>query len=415
MPEQRNQLEIDGGRLWSTLERSAEIGPGKVGGLCRLALTESDKEMRDQFVAWCEAAGCVVTVDRVGNIFARRAGSDESLPPVVIGSHLDTQVAGGRYDGILGVLSGLEIVRTLNDEDIATRRPIEVVSWSNEEGARFQPPMIASGAFAGIYDVDWVLAQTDDDRLTYGGELERIGYAGAAAVGQRSLGSYFELHIEQGPILEDLDIPLGIVTNTYTTHGMHIDVLGETAHTGPTPMDKRKNALVGAAMLAVRVNEIGWEHHSTEGKSTVSRLVCWPNKPGILPDYAQITVDVRNADSSIADKMLADVEAALEVCAENANVEMKVAARWAFGKEAFSQDLIQSIKNCADAQSVAWREIFSQAGHDAYHISKVAPTALIFTPCKSGVTHNEAEHIEPHYTFPGVNVLLHAVLDQANR
>ena len=415
MAERRNLLEIDGDRLWSTLEASAGIGPGKAGGLRRLALGDADKEMRDLFVSWCEQAGCTVTVDKVGNIFARRPGSEEGLPPVVIGSHLDTQAAGGRYDGILGVLSGLEIVRCLNERDIATRRPIEVVSWTNEEGARFQPPMIASGAFAGVYDLDWVLAQRDDDGLTYGEELVRIGYDGAAAVGGRDLDSYFELHIEQGPILEAEGVPLGVVTKGYTTHGMHVDVFGETAHSGPTPMDKRRNALIGAALLAVRVNEIGWEHHESDGKSTVPRVVCWPNKPGILPEYAQVTVDVRHPDPATAGRMFADVEAALADCAEKANVEMKPAAVWTFGDEVFDPELIQGVKAAAEALSVPCREIFSQAGHDAYHISKIAPTALLFTPCKDGITHNEAEHIEPDYTFPGVNVLLNAVLARADR
>ena len=415
MAERRNLLEIDGDRLWSTLEASAEIGPGKAGGLRRLALDDSDKQMRDLFVSWCEGAGCRVTVDKAGNIFARRPGSEEGLPPVVIGSHLDTQAAGGRYDGILGVLSGLEVVRCLNDRGIATRRPIEVVSWTNEEGARFQPPMIASGAFAGVYDLDWVLAQTDDDGLTYGEELARIGYDGAAAVGGRDLDSYFELHIEQGPILEAEGVPLGIVTKGYTTHGMHVDVFGETAHSGPTPMDKRRNALVGAALLAVRVNEIGWEHHESDGKSTVPRLVCWPNKPGILPEYAQVTVDVRHPDPATAGRMFADVQAALADCAEKAKVEMKPAATWTFGDEVFDPELIEGVKASAEALSVPCREIFSQAGHDAYHISKIAPTALLFTPCKDGITHNEAEHIEPDYTFPGVNVLLNAVLARADR
>ncbi|MEM7227111.1 MAG: Zn-dependent hydrolase [Pseudomonadota bacterium] len=415
MTERRNLLEVDGARLWSTIERSALFGPGKAGGLRRLALSDSDKEMRDQFVEWCQAAGCAVSVDRVGNIFARRAGSDDSLAPVLIGSHLDTQAAGGRYDGILGVLAGLEIVRTLNGRDIATRRPIEVVSWSNEEGARFQPPMIASGAFAGVFDTGWVLEQEDDDGCTFGGELARIGYAGDAPVGGRALDSYFELHIEQGPILEAEEVPLGIVTGGYTSYGLKVDVHGETAHSGPTPMDQRKNALIGAAMLAVRVNEIGWEHHPTGGKTTVPRLVCWPNKPGILPEYAQLSIDLRHPEPAVADAMIAQVEAAIGPCAEKAKVEIEVVSRWRFGDEVFDPELIATLKAAAEAQDVPWREIQSQAGHDAYNMTKITPTALIFTPCKDGITHNEGEHIELDYTLPGVNVLLNAVLARADR
>src|SRR5215471_17815464 len=305
--DRRNVFEVDGDRLWTTLERSGEIGPGRAGGLRRLALSVDDGIMRDQFVEWCRAAGCAITTDRVGNVFARRSGTEDNLPPVVIGSHLDTQVAGGRYDGILGVLAGLEILRTLNDHKIATRRALEVVSWSNEEGARFQPPMMASAAFAGRLPVEFVLQQVDDGGLSFGDELSKIGYAGIAPVGRRAQDAYFELHIEQGPVLERMGVPIGIVTGGYAVHGMHIDVIGETAHSGPTPMDKRRNALVGAAMIAVAVNEIGWRYHATEGKSTVPRLVCWPNKPGILSSYAQVTVDVRHADPAEAEKMRSEM------------------------------------------------------------------------------------------------------------
>ena len=282
-------LAIDGPRFWDTVMRSGEIGPGKAGGLRRLALTDADKAMRDLFVTWCTEAGCTVAVDRVGNIFARRPGSDDRLAPVLMGSHLDTQVAGGKYDGIVGVLAGLEILRTLDERRVRTKRPLELVCWTNEEGARFTPPMVASGAFAGVFDVDWVLDLRDDDGLVFGRELARIGYDGKTVVGGRAIDAYFELHIEQGPILDHEAVPVGIVTGGYAVRGMHVDIHGETAHAGPTPMDRRRNALIGAAMLAVAVNEIGWTHHPTEGKATVARLVAWPNKAGILAEYAQLT------------------------------------------------------------------------------------------------------------------------------
>ena len=232
-------IAVDGRRFWATVMRSGEIGPGKAGGLRRLALTDADKEMRDLFVTWCTEAGCTVTVDRVGNVFARRPGREDHLPPVLIGSHLDTQVAGGKYDGIVGVLAGLEILRTLDDQRVGTRRPLELVCWTNEEGARFTPPMVASGAFAGVFDVDWVLALRDDDGAVFGDELRRIGYDGKTAVGGRGIDAYFELHIEQGPLLERDAVPVGIVTGGYAVRGMHVDVHGETAHSGPTPMDRR--------------------------------------------------------------------------------------------------------------------------------------------------------------------------------
>ena len=247
MPNARPNLSIDAARLWSTLDRSSEIGAGPKGGLRRLALSDSDKEMRDQFVAWCEASGCAVTVDAAGSIFARRAGREDDLPPVVIGSHLDSQAAGGRYDGILGVLAGLEVVRTLADNGIATRRPIEVVNWTNEEGARFAPPMAASCVFAGLQTVEWLHGLTDDDGVRYGDELKRIGYLGDAPVGGRDLDSYFELHIEQDSLMEERGVSVGVVTGGYYSHALTCVFHGECAHTGPTEMKKRKNAMIGAA------------------------------------------------------------------------------------------------------------------------------------------------------------------------
>lgn len=409
-----NILEVNGERLWRTLMRSGEIGPGRAGGLCRLPLTDADRDMRDQFIRWCEDAGCRVSVDRLGNIFARRGGEDESLAPVLIGSHLDTQVAGGKYDGILGVLAGLEVVSTLNDGDLRTRRSIEVVCWTNEEGARFQPPMMCSGAFAGVHDVDWILACRDDDGFVFGEELARIGYDGSVPVGGREIDAYFELHIEQGPELEARGIPLGIVSGGYFTRGVVIEIEGENAHSGPTPMDKRKNALVGAAMMIVAANEIGWKHHPP-GKATSSRIVVWPNKPGILPDYAQVTVDFRHPDKETTLAMEAAMMAAIDDCCGRANVTAKVVQTWEFGNEVFDDECIALVKNAAEELQVPYQEMLSQAGHDAYHMTRITPTALIFSPCKEGITHNENEHIEPEYTIPAVNVLLHAVLARANR
>ena len=414
MSARANVLRIDGERLWSTLERSGEIGPGRAQGLCRLPLTDADREMRDQFVDWCREAGCTINIDRIGNIFARRPGEDESLSPVLIGSHLDTQVAGGKYDGILGVLAGLELVRTLNDRAITTRRALEVVCWTNEEGARFQPPMMCSAAFARVLDVDWVLACEDDDGLVFGDELRRIGYDGSAPVGGRDIDAYFELHIEQGPELEANDTPLGIVTGGYFTRGMVIEITGENAHSGPTPMDKRKNALVGAAMMIVAANDIGWQQHPP-GKSTSTRIKVWPNKPGILPDYAQITLDFRHPEKDTTLAMETDMKAAIEECCERANVRATTTQSWEFGNEVFDDECAELVRMAATELGVSYREMLSQAGHDAYNMSRVAPTALLFSPCKDGISHNESEDIELGYTTPAVNVLLHAVLARANR
>ena len=371
--------------------------------------------MRDLFVRWCETAGCRVSVDRVGNIFARREGADTAASPVVIGSHLDTQVNGGKYDGVVGVLAGLEVVRTLNDLGETTRHPIEIVSWTNEEGARFAPPMIASGAFAGVFDTEWVLARTDDEGRVLGAELERIGYSGDASVGGRALDAYFELHIEQGPILDAGGVDVGIVTGGYATRGFIFEVRGETAHTGPWPMDKRRNTLVGAAMLAVAVNDIGWRYHATEGKATAARLVAWPNKPGILSDWAQLTCDVRHADPQLADRMVTELMAAVDDCAQRSRCEIRMVDRWVFGNERFDSDCIGLLRAAARDLGVKTLDIMSQAGHDAYYVSKVAPTAMIFTPCVDGITHNNNERAELARTEAGVNVLLNAVLARANR
>jgi N-carbamoyl-L-amino-acid hydrolase len=406
-------VRINETRFWRTVERSGAIGPGRIGGLSRLALSDADGAMRDQFVGWCRDSGYAVTVDRVGNIFARRAGADEALPPVAIGSHLDTQVNGGKYDGVVGVLAGLEALRTLDDHGVRTRRPIEVVCWTNEEGARFTPPMIASGAFAGVYDVDWVLARTDDDGKRFGDELARIGYAGEAPVGGRPLDAYFELHIEQGPILDEQAVDVGIVTKGYAVRGYIVEATGETAHTGPWPMDKRRNALIGAAMLAVAVNDIGWRYHSTGGKATAARLVAWPNKPGILSDWAQLTCDVRHEDPDVADRMAAELLDAIPVCARRANVAMKVVDHWVFGNERFDPDCVGLVRAAASRLGLPTLDLASQAGHDAYHVAKVAPMAMIFTPCQEGITHNNNERAEAGYTAPGVNVLLHAAAARA--
>jgi N-carbamoyl-L-amino-acid hydrolase len=410
-----SNLRIDGARLWGGLMASAEIGPGKAGGLCRLAASDADKAMRDLFGAWCEEAGLTVTIDRLGNMFARRPGRDNDLAPVTMGSHLDTQYAGGRFDGILGVLSGLEVIRTLNNHSVETVRPLEVINWTNEEGCRFAPPMASAGAFAGVYSEEFVATRADDDGLLQGAELERIGYRGPAPVGGRTLDAYFELHIEQGPILDAEAIPVGIVTGGYKSFGAHVDVHGETAHAGPTPMEKRRDALVGAARVVAAVNDIGWKYQNTLGKTTVTRLVAWPNKPGIISEWAQFSLDCRHPDPATAETMWAEIEAAIPAAAERARVAMEITTRWEFGNERFDADLIGLLRGAAWDLGVKSRDLLSQAGHDAYHVSKCAPTAMIFSPCINGITHNEAEDIDLRMTEPAVNVLLHAVLARANR
>ncbi|MBT7505858.1 MAG: hydantoinase/carbamoylase family amidase, partial [Rhodospirillales bacterium] len=296
-----NTLEIDGERLWQTLEVSGEIGKFRETGLRRLALSEEDKQMRDVFVGWCRDAGCSVEVDHLGNIFATRPGTDSALSAVSCGSHLDTQANGGKYDGILGVLSGLEIIRTLNDRGIETKRPIEVIVWTNEEGARFTPPMGAAMAFVGHIPADGVLGAKDSDGITFGEALKSIGYAGDENAANRDYDSYFELHIEQGPILDETNEDVGIVTGGYHSRGMKLDIRGETAHAGPTAMDQRQNALVGAGLVIAAVNDIGWKYHPENGKSTATQIFCEPNLAGIVPEYCRLSVDFRHPDESGAE------------------------------------------------------------------------------------------------------------------
>ncbi|QIE44469.1 Zn-dependent hydrolase [Pseudohalocynthiibacter aestuariivivens] len=407
------QIEINGDRLFDTLNQSAQIGPGRAGGLHRLALSDADKEMRDLFVRWCEDLGCVVRIDQAGNMFARMEGR-EDLPPVLIGSHLDTQMAGGRFDGILGVLTGLEILRVLKEAGITPKRAIEVVNWANEEGARFAPPMTSSAVFAGVKTLDWLYALKDDDGLTFGDELARIGYKGKTPAAAFPIDSYFEFHIEQGPELHIKNLPLGVVVGGYKSHGMNVIFRGETAHSGPTAMENRRNALVGAAKFISAVNDIGWAH-APIGKSTASRISLWPNKNGILPDYAETTVDMRHRDKNVTDQMVVQAREALTEAARVAQVDYEIEAEWTFGDEVFDPELIELICDTARGQGIEPLKMHSQAGHDAYNLCHVAPTALIFCPCIDGITHNEDENIAREPTVQAATVVLQAVLARANR
>lgn len=408
-----SRVNID--RFWHTLERSAGIGQGRPDGLSRLALSDADKEIRDLFVSWCREAGLEVTIDAVGNIFGRRAGQDNSLAPVLMGSHLDTQENGGRFDGIAGVLGALEVIRTLNDLGHETRRPIEIVNWTNEEGARFSPPMTASGCFAGTYRQDWVHQRPSDDGSTFGDELRRIGYLGEAPVGGRSIDAYFELHIEQGPLLDAESVQVGIVTHAYSSHGFLVEFKGETAHTGPCPMERRRNALIAAARLLVAVDDLGWEHAASGGKATGARLVAWPNKAGTLSDWAQAVCDVRHDDPVAAAVMAERVRRAVGEAAAKAGCSAEILDQWDWGGMIFDPQMVADIRRQAAALGYTHRDLPSQAGHDAYFLARICPTAMIFTPCRNGVTHNNNELATREDLEPGLNVLLHSAVARANR
>ena len=410
-----NALEVNAERLWDSLERSAEIGRFRDVGLRRLALSAEDKQMRDLFIDWAKTAGCKVEIDRLGNIFARRPGTDPSLPPVAIGSHLDTQICGGRYDGILGVLCGLEVVRTLNDRGLATKRGIEVICWTNEEGARFSPPMMGSMAFAKALSLESVLATVDDSGITVEQALDAIGYAGPAPVGQRAFDAYLELHIEQAPVLDREGCDIGIVVGGYKTQALRLTLNGDTGHAGGTPMAMRRNALVGAGYVIAAVNDIGLAYAAEEGRTTTTRIESFPNLPGTYAEQVKLTIDFRHIDPARFQAMRHDIDAAIAQSAKKANVEIEVAEGWSWGTELFAPECIALLKSTADELGLPYREMRSQAGHDAYAVATMAPTAMIFTPCFEGISHNVKENIELVRSVPGANLLLNAAVTRANR
>ncbi|TDT99149.1 N-carbamoyl-L-amino-acid hydrolase [Azorhizobium sp. AG788] len=400
-------------RLWSTLARSAEIGTTARGGLRRLALTAEDGEVRRVFQRWCEEAGCQLTVDGIGNMFAVRPGQEADGKVVLVGSHLDTQIKGGRFDGILGVLAGLEVIRTLNDHGIETRLPVAVVNWTNEEGARFEPPMIGSAIFTGDKSLDFALSRTDKDGITLGAALDAISFRGTGGLRPDQCDSLFELHIEQGPRLDAAKIQLGVVTGAFAVRGFVVEVIGETGHVGPTPMPDRHNALVGAAHVTLAIEEIGWELHPTGGKSTTMRLVAEPNLLGILPDRVEMTCDMRHPDNAVVSQALERFIARLPELEAKSRCKIRIHEGWSYGGMAFDKDRVGLVRGAAEALGYTHMDMLTEAGHDAMHVANHLPTAMIFTPCEGGLSHNELENVTLADIEPGVNVLLQAVLARA--
>lgn len=405
-------IHVNGARLWQTLMEMAEIGATPKGGNCRLALTDLDKQGRDLFINWCKDAGCTISIDRMGNIFARRAGRDPNRAPVLCGSHLDTQPTGGRFDGVLGVLAGLEIVRTLNDHAVETDAPLEVVCWTNEEGSRFSPAMMGSGVFAGIFNEADIKASKDEDGNSLGDELTRIGYAGETPVGGREIGAYFELHIEQGPILEADEKTIGVVTDAQGQRWYEINITGQESHAGPTPMPVRKDALVCAAKIIQEVNRIG-HAFPPNACATVGHIVSSPNSRNVIPGHVFLTVDFRNPNA----ETLLEMDRALKAyCTEIASadgVEIEVIDFWEFAPTPFDPACVEAVREGAKTSNYSFREICSGAGHDAVNMAQVAPAGMIFIPCEDGISHNEIENATPEDCTAGTNVLLHALLSRA--
>lgn len=407
-------LGINGERLWESLMEMAKIGATEKGGVCRLALSDLDKAGRDLFIRWCEQAGCSVSVDRMGNIFARRPGRNPKLAPVLTGSHLDTQPTGGRFDGVYGVLAGLEVIRTLNDLDYETEAPVEVVCWTNEEGSRFSPPMVGSGVFAGVFDLAYGLDRPDNvTGVKLGAELERIGFAGETPVGGRPVTAYFEAHIEQGPILEDQKKPVGVVTGAQGQRWYEITVTGQEAHAGPTPMRKRRDALVGSARMVEAVNRIGLAH-SPHACATVGFVQVSPNSRNTIPGRVFFTVDFRHPEDAVLTQMDKELRAACAEIAGAIGLEAEVKEFWYFPPTPFDKTCVASVRTATDALGYAHMDIISGAGHDAVYMARVAPTAMIFVPCVGGISHNEIEDAKPEDLAMGCAVLLNAVLERAN-
>ncbi len=405
-------LRVNGGRLWDSLMEMATLGATAKGGSCRLALSDADREGRDLFVSWCRAAGCAVSVDRMGNVFARRRGSDDGRPPVVAGSHLDTQPHGGRFDGVFGVLAGLEVIRTLDDAGIETEAPVEVAVWTNEEGVRFAPAMIGSGVFAGVFDLDYALGRVDAEGATIGEALADIGYAGDAACGGRPFAAHFETHIEQGPILENEGKTIGVVTGVQGVRWYDVTATGQDAHAGPTPMETRRDALVGAAAMIAAVNRIG-HAHQPGACATVGRLAVSPNSRNTIPGEVAFTVDMRHPDPAVLAAMDEELRAACAGIAADAAIEVEVGEIWYSVPVEFDERCIAAVREAAGRLGYAHRDIVSGAGHDSCHIAEVAPTGMIFVPCAGGLSHNEEESAEPDDLAAGCNVLLHAMLAHA--
>ncbi|MEQ8445888.1 MAG: Zn-dependent hydrolase [Pelagibacterium sp.] len=407
-----DNLKVNGERLWDSLMEMAKIGPGVAGGNNRQTLTDADKEGRELFKRWCDEAGLEMGVDKMGTMFARREGTDPDALPVYVGSHLDTQPTGGKYDGVLGVLGGLELIRTLNDLDIKTKHPIVVTNWTNEEGTRFAPAMLASGVFAGVHKLDWAYDRADAKGLKFGDELKRIGWVGDEEVGSRKMKAFFELHIEQGPILEAEGKDIGVVTHGQGLWWLQVTLTGKDAHTGSTPMPMRRNAGLGMARMTELVHQIAMSHQP-EAVGAIGHCDVYPNSRNVIPGKVVFTIDFRTPHQQVLDAMKARFEAEAPKIAEELGLGMEIEVSGHFDPVTFDPDCVSAVRNAAERLGYSHRDIVSGAGHDACWINKLYPTAMVMCPCVDGLSHNEAEDISKEWATAGADVLLHAVLETA--
>jgi N-carbamoyl-L-amino-acid hydrolase len=405
-------LRINPDRLWDSLMEMAKIGPGIAGGNNRQTLTDEDGEGRHLFKRWCDAAGLAIGVDEMGNMFARREGTDADALPVYVGSHLDTQPTGGKYDGVLGVLGGLEVVRTLNDLGIRTKHPIVVTNWTNEEGTRFAPAMLASGVFAGVHTQDFAYDRKDAKGKRFGDELERIGWKGDEKVGARKMKAFFELHIEQGPILEDEGIDIGVVTHGQGLKWLQVTLTGKESHTGSTPMPKRRNAGLGMARVTELVHEIAMDYQP-DAVGAVGHMEVYPNSRNIIAGRTVFTIDIRSPDKQVLDEMDIRIRDGIDTICDALAISYEIEQVGHFDPVTFDEGCVTAIRDAATRLGYTHRNIVSGAGHDACWINRVAPTAMVMCPCVDGLSHNEAEEISKEWAAAGADVLFHAVVETA--
>lgn len=407
-----DDLRINGERLWASLMELAQIGATPKGGVCRLTLTDLDKQGRDLVLKWAQEAGMTITIDKIGNGFMRRAGRNNALPPIVTGSHIDTQPTGGKFDGNYGVLAGLEVVRTLNDYQIETEAPIEVAFWTNEEGSRFVPVMMGSGVFAKAFTLEHAYAAKDTEGKTVQGELERIGYIGAQEPGDHPIGTYFETHIEQGPVLEDNDKTIGVVQAVLGIRWFDCTVVGMEAHAGPTPMHLRKDAMQGAAEIMQDIVACALRH-APHGRGTVGMVQVYPNSRNVIPGTVKFSIDLRNHSDELVDQMADEVKAFAAEVAKRRGLEIKIEMVSSYPAQPFHPDCVNAVAKAAAKLGYSNMPAVSGAGHDAVYMARLAPSGMIFIPCKDGISHNEIEDAKPEHITAGCNVLLHAMLERA--
>ena len=400
---------VNSERLWSSLMELARVGATPRGGVRRVTLTPADREGRELFARWCREAGLEVRVDGIGNMFARRRGADDSAAPVVMGSHLDTQPNGGKFDGAYGVMAGLEAMRALNDAGVRTRAPLEVACWTNEEGSRFVPTMMGSGVFTGVHALEDVLRNKDTDGITVERALESIGYRGDAQ--PHKVAAYFEAHIEQGPVLEDTQTTIGVVQGALGQRWFDALITGQDAHAGPTPMHLRKDALLAAAQLTLEVNRIATSFPLARG--TVGHMQVRPNSRNVVPGEVHMTVDLRNARDDTLLEMKEELERTARAIARDRRVSIALEEVVTFPPSEFAPELVARVRAAAAQLGLSHRDIVSGAAHDAVYLSRVAPAAMVFVPCEGGISHNEIENAKPEHLAAGCSVMLHAVLETA--